>query len=142
MDGSNGRLEDEMNAHQIDFEGIRTDQRADAVDLDDPAQNWQLPLEQLQQEQGARNEEEVPTEPATSPPTTSSTSSSRSRLFRDVQTRLGGPVGKSQRFGDSIAIESSIKRQCQATHVVRLVISRRISFSFRLFFCLTDTAAH
>ena len=51
------------------------------------------------------------------------------------------PVGKSQRFGDSIAIESSIKRQCQATHVVRLVISRRISFSFRLFFCLTDTAA-
>ena len=33
------------------------------------------------------------------------------------------PVGKDQRFGDSIAIASSIKRLCQAKHVTQHVIA-------------------
>ena len=50
-------------------------------------------------------------------------------------------VGKSQSFGDSIAIALSIERLCRATHVGRPVIAQRILFNFHSFCCLTGRAA-
>ena len=59
--GDVAEMEDQMEAHQIQFQGIQTDHRADAVDLADPAQYRPL------HEHPIRDENEVPTEPATSP---------------------------------------------------------------------------
>ena len=49
----------------------------------------------------------------------------RLNIFKPETPRPGweDPVGKDQRFGDSIAIASSIKRLCQAKHVTQHVIA-------------------